>query len=121
MAVLKELEGAAKGKRQPARAKTNTCKGVHAPISSRIPDPVQTALQKATWTTERASHKGDAGPAKIAAQPSKVAHKIGDKIEPKYKNSGHTWYTGTVLGINANGTYDIDYDHGDYDANVPAR
>ena len=88
MAVLKELEGAAKGKRQPARAITNTCKGVHAPISSRIPDPVQTALQKATWTTERASHKGDAGPAKIAAQPSKVAHKIGDKIE--HKNSGHT-------------------------------
>ena len=37
------------------------------------------------------------------------------------RNSGHTWYTGTVLGINANGTYEIDYDDGDYDANVPAR
>jgi len=121
MAVLKELEDAAKGKQQPARAKKNTAKGVHAPKSIRIADPAQTALQKATWTTKGATHKGGAGPAKKAAQPSKAAHKIGDKIEAKYKNSGHTWYTGTVLGINANGTYEIDYDDGDYDANVPAR
>lgn len=44
-------------------------------------------------------------------------YKAGDKVEALWK-SGRTFYKGTVSIVNADGTYNINYDDGDKESNV---
>ena len=44
-------------------------------------------------------------------------YKVGDKVEALWKNKS-TFYKGTVVMVNADGTYSINYDDGDKESNV---
>lgn len=44
--------------------------------------------------------------------------KVGDEIEAKWKN-GSFFYDGVISRVNPNGTYNIDYNDGDKEGNVP--
>lgn len=43
-------------------------------------------------------------------------YKVGDKIEALWK--GRSYYKGTIAALNADGTYNINYDDGDKESNV---
>lgn len=45
--------------------------------------------------------------------------KVGDKVEAHWKG-GQTWWKGTIAAVNADGTYNINYDDGDKESNLPA-
>jgi hypothetical protein len=47
---------------------------------------------------------------------STTTFKAGDKVKAKWK--GGSYYTGTIATVNADGTYNIDYDDGDKESNV---
>ena len=124
-ALEKEQEDAAKGKHQPARAVKKTAKGVHAPKAMRIADPAESSLQKATWVTKGATHKGGGEPS-VPKQPATNkktpgAPKAGDAVLARFKGAGKHFYAAKVVRVNPNGTYVIDYDDGDHDSAVPSR
>lgn len=59
-----------------------------------------------------------AAPAAQAPAPAPVVakYKAGDKVEARWK--GGLWYKGAIAAVNADGTYDINYDDGDKESNV---
>lgn len=48
-----------------------------------------------------------------------TAFKVGDKVEAHWKG-GQTWWKGSIAAVNADGTYNINYDDGDKESNLPA-
>ena len=46
---------------------------------------------------------------------------VGSRIVSQWQREGGTQYPGKVIGVNNDGTYDIQYDDGDRDENVPRR
>ena len=48
----------------------------------------------------------------------KSAFKLGDKVEAKFKG-GVKWFSGRISSVNRDGTYDVRYDDGDEEQNVP--
>ena len=50
----------------------------------------------------------------------RTGFKIGQKVEAKYKGRGRRYYKGTVVEVMPNGLYNIDYEDGDRDRNLPA-
>lgn len=48
-----------------------------------------------------------------------VVFKVGDKVEAHWKG-GQTWWKGSIAKVNADGTYNINYDDGDKESNLSA-
>lgn len=48
-----------------------------------------------------------------------LSYKVGDKIEAHWKG-GQTWWKGTIAAVNADGTYNINFDDGDKESNLAA-
>lgn len=48
-----------------------------------------------------------------------VSYKVGDKVEAHWKG-GQTWWKGAIAAVNANGTYNINFDDGDKETNLAA-
>lgn len=55
-------------------------------------------------------------PAPAAAAEVTTKFKVGDKVEARWK--GGSYYKGTIAAVNADGTYNINYDDGDKESNV---
>ena len=45
---------------------------------------------------------------------------IGDRVQAKYKGR-NKWYKGKIAKVNHDGTYDVEYDDGDFERNVAAK
>lgn len=43
---------------------------------------------------------------------------IGDRVEAKYRGRGRRYYTGVVMAVQLDGSYDVDYDDGDKDCGL---
>lgn len=57
-----------------------------------------------------------------AAAPAPAAaagFKVGDKVDAHWKG-GQVWWKGTISKVNADGTYNINFDDGDKESNIPA-
>lgn len=48
-----------------------------------------------------------------------LSYKVGDKVEAHWKG-GQTWWKGTIATVNADGTYNINFDDGDKETNLAA-
>lgn len=48
-----------------------------------------------------------------------AAYKVGDKVDAHWKG-GQVWWKATISKVNADGTYDVNFDDGDKESNVPA-
>ena len=60
-----------------------------------------------------------AEPAPAAASVDQAAFSVLQKVEANYGGEGK-WYPGSIAKVNSNGTYNIGYDDGDSEENVPA-
>ena len=58
-----------------------------------------------------------AGRLRLAAEPVVLLFDVGSRVQGNWKRGG-TWYRGAVVAANG-GTFDIQYDDGDFEAGVP--
>lgn len=56
---------------------------------------------------------------KLQEVPVVSAYKVGDKVEAHWKR-GQTWWKGSIAAVNADGTYNINFDDGDKESNLAA-
>lgn len=56
---------------------------------------------------------------KLQEVPVVSAYKVGDKVEAHWKG-GQTWWKGSIAAVNADGTYNINFDDGDKESNLAA-
>lgn len=51
----------------------------------------------------------------VTTDDTSLVFQIGDRIEAKFKGRGRRYYKGKIVGVQDDGSYDIDYDDGDKD------
>lgn len=56
----------------------------------------------------------------IASLDGPAVYNIGDIVEVKYRN-GYFWYRGTVQAVNKDQFYDVKYEGGDTETNIPGE
>ena len=83
----------------------------------KIADPRGSNLEEATWA-QNYTHGGQAKPKR--APTVKTVFEVGAAIEAKWKGS-YGYYCGQIDAVNENGTYQVEYEDGDFDAEVPAK
>ena len=59
-------------------------------------------------------------PSELVRQQGACKFQIGDQVEAMYRKN-HQWYPGYISAVNADGSYDVVYDDGDYEKNVPSE
>jgi len=56
---------------------------------------------------------------KLQAVAPAYTYKVGEKVEAHWKG-GQTWWKGAIAAVNADGTYNINFDDGDKEMNLGA-